>query len=162
MILSLIVAVAKRNVIGSDNRLLWHMPADLKHFKATTMGCPVIMGRKTFESIGKALPGRTNIVVTRNEEYIADGCTVANSLQEAVDLCENDQEVFVIGGGEVYKQAIHAADRVYLTRIDAEFDGDTVFPELNFSDWKLTKYVKFHSDEKNKYDYSFSEYERHR
>jgi dihydrofolate reductase len=161
MKLSLIVAVAKNNVIGSDNKLLWHMPADLKHFKSVTMGSPVIMGRKTFESIGKALPGRTNIVVTRNEDYIADGCTVANSLQEAVDLCEKEGEVFIIGGAEVYRQAIHAADKVYLTRIDNEFDGDAFFPELNFSDWKLIKYVKHHSDEKNKYDYSFAEYERH-
>jgi dihydrofolate reductase len=161
MKLSLIVAVAKNNVIGSDNRLLWHMPADLKHFKSVTMGSPVIMGRKTFESIGKPLPGRTNIVVTRSEDYSAEGCTVANSLQEAVDLCEKEGEVFVIGGGEVYRQAIHAADKVYLTRIDAEFNGDTFFPELNFSDWKLIKYVKHHADEKNKYDYSFAEYERH-
>ncbi len=162
MILSLIVAVAKNNVIGSDNKLLWHMPADLKHFKSITMGCPVIMGRKTYESIGKPLPGRTNIVVTRTDGFTARGCTIANSLQEAVDLCERDKEVFIIGGGEVYRQAIHAADKIYLTRIDNEFEGDAVFPELSTSDWKLTKYVKHHADDKNPFDYTFTEYERHR
>jgi dihydrofolate reductase len=162
MILSLIVAVAKNNVIGSDNKLLWHMPADLKHFKSITMGCPVIMGRKTYESIGKPLPGRTNIVVTRTDGFTARGCTIANSLQEAVDLCESDKEVFIIGGGEVYRQAIHAADKIYLTRIDGEFEGDAVFPELSTSDWKLTKYVKHHADDKNPFNYTFTEYERHR
>ena len=162
MILSLIVAVSKNNVIGVDNRLLWHMPADLKHFKNTTMGSPVIMGRKTYESIGKPLPGRTNIVVTRNEDFEADGCTVANTLQEAVDLCEKEKEVFIIGGGEVYKQAIHAADRIYITRIDHLFEGDTHFPEINFSEWKLVKYEKHHADEKNQYEYSFAQYERNR
>ena len=162
MILSLIVAVSKNNVIGVDNRLLWHMPADLKHFKTTTMGSPVIMGRKTYESIGKPLPGRTNIVVTRNEDFEADGCTVANTLQEAVDLCEKEKEVFIIGGGEVYKQAIHTADRIYITRIDHLFEGDTHFPEINFSEWKLVKYEKHHADEKNQYEYSFAQYERNR
>lgn len=160
MILSLIVAVSKNNVIGADNGLLWQMPADLRHFKAVTMGHTVIMGRKTYESIGKPLPGRRNIVVTRQEEFSANGCEIANSLQDAVDLCTKEQEVFIVGGGEVYKQAIHAADKIYLTRIYGQFEGDTVFPEINFSEWRLTKYLKHHSDEKNPYDYSFSEYER--
>lgn len=136
------------------------MPADLKHFKKITSGHSVIMGRKTFESIGKALPGRRNIVVSRQEFFKADGCTVVKSLQAAVDLCQKEKEVFIIGGAEVYKQAINAADRIYLTRIYNEFEGDSYFPEINFSNWKLTKYEKFHSDENNKFDYSFAEYER--
>ena len=160
MILSLIVAVSKNNVIGADNGLLWQMPADLKHFKAVTIGHTVIMGRKTYDSIGKPLPGRRNIIVTRQEKFKAQGCEVVNSLQDAVDLCTREQEVFIVGGGEVYKQAIHAADKIYLTRIYGEFEGDTVFPQINFSEWRLTKYLKHHGDAKNQYDYSFSEYER--
>ena len=160
MILSLIVAVSKNNVIGADNGLLWQMPADLKHFKAVTIGYTIIMGRKTYESIGRPLPERKNIVVTRQEDFKAEGCEVVNSLQDAVDLCLREQEVFIVGGGEIYKQAIHAADKIYLTRIYGMFEGDTVFPEINFSEWRLTKYLKHHSDAKNPFDYSFSEYER--
>ena len=160
MILSLIVAVSKNNVIGADNGLLWQMPADLKHFKAVTIGHSVIMGRKTYDSIGRPLPGRRNIIVTRQEKLKAAGCEEVNSLQDAVDLCSREQEVFIVGGGEVYKQAMHAADKIYLTRINGEFKGDTVFPEINFSEWRLTKYLKHHGDDKNPYDYSFSEYER--
>ncbi len=160
MLLSLIVAVAKGNVIGGDNKLLWHLPADLKHFKNVTMDHPIIMGRKTFESIGKPLPGRKNIVVTRQEDYVAEGCTVVNNLQEAINLSEKEGEVFIIGGAEIFRQSIPAADKIYLTRIDHAFDGDVFFPDLNFSEWKLVKYVKYHADEKNKYEYSFAEYER--
>lgn len=160
MILSLVVAVSKNNVIGVDNGLLWQMPADLKHFKAVTTGHSIIMGRRTYESIGRPLPGRRNIIVTRQEDFKADGCELAHSLQDAVDLCSKEQEAFIVGGGEVYKQAIHAADKIYLTRIYNTFKGDTVFPKINFSEWRLTKYLKHHSDEKNPYDYSFSEYER--
>ena len=136
------------------------MPADLKHFKNLTLNHTIIMGRKTHESIGKALPDRRNIVVTRREEYTSEGCEIANSLQEAVDLCQKEKEVFIIGGGEVYKQAIYAADKIYLTRINGVFEGDVKFPEFTISDWKLIKYLKYKADENNKYDYSFSEYER--
>ena len=161
MILSLIVAIAKNNVIGGDNKLLWHLPADLKHFKNITLNHTVIMGRKTFESIGKPLPQRNNIVITRQEDYVAEGCTVVNTLQKAIDQSEKETEVFVIGGADIFRQCIRAADKIYLTRIDHEFDGDVFFPELNFSEWKLVKYIKYHADEKNKYNYSFAEYERH-
>lgn len=161
MLLSLIVAVAKDNVIGGDNKLLWHLPADLKHFKNVTMDHSIIMGRKTFESIGKPLPGRKNIVVTRQQDYEAKGCIVVHNLQQAINGCEKEQETFIIGGADIFRQSIPAADRIYLTRIDQEFDGDVFFPELNFSEWKLVKYVKHHADEKNKYDYSFAEYQRH-
>lgn len=161
MILSSIVAVAKNNVIGGDNKLLWHLPADLKHFKNITMDHTIIMGRKTFESIGKPLPGRKNIVISRNEDFKAEGCTVINNLQKAIQLCEKEEEVFLIGGAEIFRQSLPAVDKIYITRIDHVFEGDVHFPELNFSDWKLVKYVKFHADEKNKFDYSFAEYERH-
>ncbi len=160
MLLSLIVAVAKGNVIGGDNKLLWHLPADLKHFKNVTMDHTIIMGRKTFESIGKPLPGRKNIVVTRQDDYQANGCTVVNNLQEAINSCEKEEEAFIIGGAEIFRQSIPAADKIYLTRIDHAFDGDVFFPNLNFSEWKLVKYVKYHADEKNKYEYSFAEYQR--
>lgn len=160
MFLSLIVAVAKNNVIGGNNKLLWHLPADLKHFKTTTMDHTIIMGRKTFESIGKPLPGRKNIIVTRQTDYEAKGCIIANNLQAAVDQCENEAEAFIIGGADIFKQSMNAADKIYFTRIYHEFEGDTFFPSINLSVWKLMKYLKFHADEKNKYDYSFSEYER--
>ena len=160
MFISLIVAVAKNNVIGGDNKLLWHLPADLRHFKNVTMDHTIIMGRKTFESVGKPLPGRRNIIVTRNEDFEAEGCTIVNNMQAAVDLCKKENEVFIIGGADIFRQSMNAADKIYLTRINHEFKGDVFFPELNFSDWKLVKYLKFHADEKNKYEYSFAEYER--
>ena len=160
MFISLIVAVAKNNVIGGDNKLLWHLPADLKHFKNVTLDHTVIMGRKTFDSIGKPLAGRRNIVVTRQEDFKAERCTVVNNLQQAVDLCKKEDEVFIIGGAEIFRQSLNAAEKIYITRIDATFEGDRFFPDLNLSEWKLVKYVKFHADEKNKYDYSFAEYER--
>lgn len=160
MILSLIAAVSRNNVIGNDNKLIWHLPADLAHFKKITSGHTIIMGRKTYESIGRALPNRRNIIVTRQEFFQAEGCEIMRSLQEAVDSCLNEKEVFIIGGGEIFIQVIHAADKVYLTRIYKDFEGDAKFPELNFSEWKLMKYVRHHADEKNPYEYSFSEYER--
>jgi dihydrofolate reductase len=161
MILSLIAAVSKNNIIGGDNKLLWHLPADLAHFKKITSGHTIIMGRKTFESIGRPLPNRRNIVITRKEFFEAPGCEIMSSLQEAVDSCLKEKEVFIIGGGEIFIQVLPAADKIYLTRIYKDFEGDVKFPELNFSEWKLTKYVRHHADEKNQYEYSFSEYERH-
>jgi len=160
LLLSLIVAVAKNNVIGGNNKLLWHLPADLKHFKALTMDHTIIMGRKTYESIGKPLPGRKNIIISRQEDYSAEGCIVLTNLQAAVDLCKKEGEVFIIGGAEIFKQSMHAADKIYITRIDHYFDGDTYFPNMNFSEWKMVKYLKHHADEKNKYEYSFAEYQR--
>lgn len=160
MMLSLIAAVSKNNIIGNDNRLIWHLPADLAHFKKITSGHTIIMGRKTYESIGRALPNRRNIIVTRQEFFEAPGCEVMGSLQEAVDSCLKEEEVFIIGGGDIFTQVLPAADKIYLTRIYKDFDGDAKFPELNFSEWKLMKYVRHHSDEKNQYEYSFSEYER--
>ncbi len=132
---SLIVAMAKNRVIGIDNTLPWRLPADLKHFKTLTMGHHIVMGRKTYESIGKPLPGRTSVVVTRNPEYAAPGVIVASSLQAAISACGDDDEIFVIGGAELYQQAIALADRIYLTEIDADISGDAYFPEFKLDEW---------------------------
>lgn len=135
MTISIIVAVAENDVIGFDNHLLWHISEDLKRFKSLTLGHHVIMGRKTFESVGKPLPGRVNIVISRQDNYSKDGCTVVKSLEEALEVAKNDSEVFIIGGGEIYKQALSITDKIYLTRIHAGFAGDTFFPELKLTEW---------------------------
>ena len=129
MKISIIVAMADKRVIGHDNRLPWHLPADLKHFKATTMGKPIIMGRKTWESIGRPLPGRTNIVVTRDPRYTADGCVVVHSIDAALQACSGNEEVMVIGGAEFYRQVLPEASTLYLTLVHDEFEGDALFPE---------------------------------
>jgi len=128
MTLSLIAAVARNGAIGKDNALLWRLPEDLKFFKRTTLGCPVLMGRKTFESIGRPLPGRRNIVITRNATWQHDGVEVAHSLDEALTLAAQEARVFVIGGGELYAQALPRADELILTEVDADFEGGTFFP----------------------------------
>ena len=158
----LIAAVANNNVIGNNNRLMWKLPADLKHFKDMTMGHTLIMGRKTFESIGTPLKGRTTIVVTRQKGYDAKGCGVAHSLKEALSLVKDEKEVFVAGGGEIYALAIklHQARRIYLTRIYAEFEGDAFFPEIDQSRWELIERNDWEPDEKNPYPYSFQIYKR--
>lgn len=135
--ISIIVAVAKGGVIGGDNSLLWHIPEDLKRFKAITTGHPVIMGRKTWESLGRPLPGRHNVVITRDMSYAADGATVVHSLDEAVSLFPQKEEVFIIGGGEIYRQAMPLADRLYITYVCAEYEGDTVFPEVDEACWEV-------------------------
>lgn len=158
----LIAAVANNHVIGSNNRLIWKLPADLKHFKAMTMGHTLIMGRKTFESIGTPLKGRNTIVVTRQKDYDAKGCAVANSLKEALCLANGEKEVFVAGGGEIYAQAIrlHLTRRIYLTRIFANFEGDAFFPEIDQEKWELIERSDREADEKNPYPYSFQIYKR--
>jgi len=130
MIISLIVAVAENGVIGRENRLPWHLPEDLRHFKRVTMGHPVIMGRKTHESLGRPLPGRRNIVITRQPEYAAAGCEVVHSLAGALALCSGADEVFVIGGAAVYGEALPQASRIYLTRVRTAASGDTRFPPI--------------------------------
>lgn len=160
MLKSIIVAKADNNVIGKDNKLVWHMPHDLRHFKNTTMGHYIIMGRKTFESQKKPLPGRTSIIITRNKNYKAEGCHIVHSLENAYEIgLENGQEeVFILGGAEIYKIALDSADKIYLTEIKAEYEGDAYFPEINFNEWKETKREDFESDEKNPHPYSFVEY----
>lgn len=156
--ISLIVAMARNRVIGRNNTLPWHLPADLKHFKALTMGHHIVMGRKTYESIGKPLPGRTSVVVTRNTGYSAPGVIVANSLDAAIAACGNDEEIFVIGGAELYRQAINHADRIYLTEIEADIAGDAHFTEFDSSLWLETERVSHAPDEKNAHTYHFITY----
>ena len=159
MTTSIIVAIAKNHAIGKDNKLLWYLPNDLKHFKDVTSGHTVIMGRKTFDSVGKPLPRRRNIVVTRQAITI-EGCEVVNTIEAALALCADEAEVFIVGGAEIYRQALHLTNRIYLTLIDQDFDGDTFFPELNPAEWKETQRENFEPDEKNKYSYSFITLER--
>lgn len=160
MKISIIVAMAANGVIGNDNELPWHLPADLKHFKQTTMGKPILMGRKTWESIGRPLPGRTNIVITRDSAYSATGCIVVNSIEAALAAAGEQDEVMVIGGAELYRQVLPCADTIYLTRIHASFDGDTRFPEISDTEWQQLERIDHEADEKNLQDYSFIRLER--
>lgn len=162
MIISLIVAAAENNVIGLEGKLPWHLPADMKYFKQTTAGHTVIMGRGTYESLGKPLPGRSNIVITRQENYAAPGCSVVGSLKAAIDYAAEtgDSEAFIIGGGDIFMQSVLWADRIYLTRIFHSFEGDTFFPVLNNEDWVMVNEQIHPADEKNKYAFSFQTFER--
>lgn len=161
MIISIIVAVAENNVIGYDNKLIWHLPADLKFFKSITTGHHIIMGRKTYESIGKPLPNRTTVIVTRNAAFKADGCLVVGSLEEAISrIPAAEKEVFIVGGAEIYKQSIGLAQRIYFTKVHHQFEGDTFFPELNMGTWRLINSEMHQPDEKNKYPYSFMLFEK--
>ncbi len=162
MILSLIAAVANNQVIGRENRLLWHMPADLKHFKELTMGHALIMGRKTFESIGGPLPGRETIVLTTQQDYDARGCQLAHSIREALDKVRDRKNVFVAGGSEIYAQTIdlYQTRRMYITRIYANFEGDSFFPRLDTGKWELTEITEHPADEKNPYPYAFLTYKK--
>ncbi|MBL7743392.1 MAG: type 3 dihydrofolate reductase [Chitinophagaceae bacterium] len=160
--ISLVVAAAKNNVIGKDNQLLWRLPEDMKFFKNVTWGMPVVMGRKTFESLGKPLPGRKNIIITRQNGWNVEGTIPVKSLDDAVFLVKNMdvKEMMVIGGGEIYNMAFAKAKRIYLTRVDAEPEGDTWFPEINPGEWKLVSQKDHEADEKHKYAYSFQVWER--
>jgi dihydrofolate reductase len=160
MIKSIIVAVSENLVIGKDNKLIWHLPADLKFFKSLTIGHSIIMGRKTFDSIGKALPGRTSLIITRNKNYQApEGCIVCHSLKEALELTEKmrETEAFIIGGSEIFNEAIKLVDKIYYTEVKETFEGDTFF-ELDKTKWKEVKREEHAKDEKNKYDFAFVEY----
>jgi dihydrofolate reductase len=160
MKISIIVAMDANGVIGHDNELPWHLPADLQHFKKTTMGKPILMGRKTYESIGRPLPGRTNIVITRDSRYQAAGCVVVNSIDAAMEVAGEQEEIMVIGGAEFYRQVLPHTNTIYLTRIHATFDGDTAFPELKDADWREVERSDQAADEKNPHDYSFIRLDR--
>lgn len=171
MILSLISAVAKNGVIGGGNTLLWDLPADMKHFRTTTSGHTVIMGRKTYESIGRPLPNRKNIVITRDASYSREGIDVVGSLEEALRLASLEQgkefeenqdevEVFVIGGGEIYKQAIEKANKLYVTEVHRDFEGDAHFPEIDRSVWQEISREDHGADADNKIPYSFVTYKK--
>ena len=155
--ISFYVAVSRNDVIGKENGLPWYLPSDLRRFKEITMGHPIVMGRKTHESIGRALPGRENIVITHDQKYKAEGCVVAHSLEEALDQAKNSEggeEIFIIGGSTIYEQALPKTDKLYLTKVDANIDGD-IFFHFNESEWKQTFSEHHPKDEKNQYDYDF-------
>lgn len=162
VVISLIVAADENNVIGHNNHLPWHLPADMKYFKNKTWGSPVVMGRKTFESLGKPLPGRTNIVITRNATWAFEKVQVAHSLAEAIakGQATGAAEIFVIGGAELFQMVMQQADRIYLTRIHHHFEGDAFFPPMATGNWHLVKQHSYEPDEKNRYPYTFEVWER--
>lgn len=163
MLISFIVAAAENNAIGKNNQLLWHLPKDLKFFKNTTWGMPVIMGRKTFDSFRKPLPGRFNVVITSKKDWQAEGVqAVVQDIPAAIEAAKtaNCKELFIIGGGEIYKQTMPIADRIYITRVHATLDGDTFFPEIDENNWVLKSEENIKADDKHKYDFSFQLWER--
>ncbi|AJC17648.1 MULTISPECIES: dihydrofolate reductase [Pandoraea] len=159
-ILTLVVARAENGVIGRDNQLPWRLPEDLAHFKRTTLGKPIVMGRKTFDSIGRPLPGRRNIVVSRNPDLKIDGCEVAGSLVDAMRLCVGVEEICLIGGAQLYAESLASADKVVVTEIAKAFEGDAHFPDLPAAQWRETARETHHSPAPNDFDYSFVTYER--
>lgn len=161
-VISLVVAMAENRVIGVNNQLPWRLPADLQHFKRTTLGKPILMGRKTFESIGRALPGRRNIVVSRTPDYHAEGCETVCSIDAALALVRNEDEVMVIGGANLYTQLLPQAERIHLTLVHAQFDGDARFPQLDLDQWREAGRSDHAADARNAVPYSFLVYERRR
>jgi len=160
MIVTIIAAMSENRVIGRAGSLPWRLPADLKRFKSLTVGHTVIMGRKTFESIGRPLPDRRSIVVTRNPQYRAEGVLVVLCLEDALQQVADDEQVFIIGGGELYRHALPVADRLELTIVHAEVEGDTSFPELDMKDWKLIGEEHHEADDRHAYPFTFQTYER--
>jgi len=163
MTVSIIVATSLNHAIGKDNQLLWHLPADLKFFKTTTMGCPVVMGRKTFQSIGRTLPGRKNVVITRDKNFNSDNqfdILVVGSVDEALVKLHSEKEVFIIGGGEIYQQSMDAADTIYLTLVNTVIEADVYFPAIDKTKFDLVWEEKHVADEKNKFDYTFQKFDR--
>lgn len=160
MIISIIVAMDNNGVIGNEGRLPWCLSSDLKHFKKITMGKPIVMGRKTHESIGKPLPGRENVVISRDKDYIAKSCTVLHSLECVYARFHNVDEIMIMGGAELYQQTIDKATRMYLTEVHADLKGDTYFPGFDREQWEEIERYDFKADENNEYDYSFVILER--
>lgn len=158
--ISIVVAVSENNAIGKDNQLLWHLPADLKHFKEITSGNTIVMGRKTYDSIGRPLPNRRNIVITRSTNHQIPNVEVVNSLDAALSLCDKENEVFIIGGAEIYKYALQFTNRIYLTTVHQTYEADVFFPELNKEEWIETSKEYHPADEKNSVAYTFSTLER--
>ncbi len=159
--ITLVVAMGQKNEIGKGNQLLWHLPKDLKHFKEITSEHPIVMGRKTYESIGKALPNRTNIVISRRKDWFEEGILIVGSLKEGLKFAKKiDDEVFVIGGGNIYEQTIELADKLEVTLVKAELEADTYFPKISPKLWKKVAEVCHEKDEKNQYDFCFQTYEK--
>lgn len=159
MKIAIIAAVAQNNAIGLNNQLIWHLPADLQFFKKTTLNKTIIMGRKTFDSIGKALPKRTNIVISSNAQLQAPGCVVVHTLQEAIAKADAE-EVFIVGGANIYAQSMQMADKLYITHVHHQFEADTFFPEIDTQIWKVSSREDHFKDDKHAYDFSFVIYER--
>lgn len=159
--ITIIAAIGRNNALGKDNRLLWRLPEDLKHFKSLTENHPVVMGRKTYESIGKPLPNRTNIVVSRRENWFEEDILIVSKLKEALKFAKKiDEDVFIIGGGDIYKQTMELADRLEITFVDEDFEADTFFPNIDLKIWQKTNEEFHEKDEKNKYNFYFQTYER--
>lgn len=159
--ITIIAAIGKNNELGKDNQLLWHLPEDLKHFKSLTSGHPIIMGRKTYESIGKPLPNRTNIVVSRKENWFEEGILIVPSLKEAIKHAKKIKEnIFILGGGNIYEQTISQADRLEITQVDFSTNADTFFPKIDEKTWIKTNEICHSKDEKNEYNYCFQTWER--
>lgn len=158
--LTIIAAIGENNALGKNNQLIWHLPADLKRFKKVTSGHHIIMGRKTFESLGKPLPNRTTIIITRDKNYSAEGCLVVHSLSDAVKAASSDENPFILGGAEIYRQSLEMADVLDLTLVHHLFEADVFFPEIDKTIWKETFREDFKQDKKNKYDFSFVKFER--
>ncbi len=160
MKIAAIVATDLKNGIGKDNQLLWHLPADLKFFKKTTSGCPIIMGRKTYESIGRLLPGRRNIIVTRNKAFKIEGAEIFESIEKALKSAKMEEKVFIIGGAEIYNQSLDQVTELYRTLVKHEFEADTFFPRINHDEFNLVWQECHEADESNTYGYCFQKYER--
>ncbi|MDR2206913.1 MAG: dihydrofolate reductase [Flavobacteriaceae bacterium] len=159
--ITLIVAMGQKNEIGFENRLLWHLPKDLKHFKELTSGHPIIMGRKTYESIGKPLPNRTNIVVSRKTDWFEEGILIVGSIKEAIKFAKKiDEQIFIIGGGNIYEQTIDLADKLEITFVKTDLQADTFFPNINEKIWRKTAEICHEKDEKNPYDFCFRTFEK--
>jgi dihydrofolate reductase len=157
MIISQIVAISENNAIGKNNDLIWRLPADLKHFKSITMGHCILMGRKNYESIGRPLPGRTTIIVTKDRNYEQKGCLVAHSIENGIELAKSlhEKELMIIGGGEIYKQTLQKTEKIYLTLVHENFEADTFYPNLKKNEWSEVEKITHSADEKNKYNYTF-------
>lgn len=158
--INIIVAIAQNGVIGDKNALLWNIKEDMVHFRTITSGHPIIMGRKTFESIGRPLPKRTNVVISRNTELKIEGCTVVNSLEQAIALFDSSEDIFIIGGAQIYAQALPLADRLYLTIVHNHYSGDTSFPAIDYSEWREISRKDFSAGESFEYPFSFITLER--
>lgn len=158
---TIVVAMGEKNEIGFENQLLWHLPKDLKHFKEITTGHPVIMGRKTYESIGKPLPNRTNIVVSGKSDWFEEGILIVGSIKEAIKFAKKiDEEIFIIGGGKIYEQTIDMVDKLEVTLVKADLEADTFFPKIDSKVWKKVEEICYEKDDKNQYDFCFQTFEK--
>lgn len=161
MIISIIAAISENYVLGKDNSLIWHISEDLKRFKKITSGHSIIMGRKTYQSLPfKPLPNRRNIVISKRKELKFEGAEIVNSIEEAINICKNEEEIFICGGAKIYKQFLPKTDKLFLTVVHKKFEGDSFFPEINYENWKPVKISEFNFDDKSGLKYSFFDYIR--